>query len=398
MQRSRRGGEGIEVFMGSEGRKRGIGLVMVLLVVAAAGAGYWAWQERPWTAKAGPASTAAAAPRGVAVLVARAERRPMPVRVEALGTVEAMVTVPIRSRVAAEVQQVGFKDGAVVAAGDLLFALDSGVIDAQIRQAEATLAKDKVQLEKARRDVERYAGLATRAAISQVQLDDARTTATMQEATVDQDEANLQALRVQRAYYDIRSPVNGRIGVASARAGAVIRVDDILATVRQLKPIYVAFGLPERYFADLRAATEAKVAITLQGSGETIAGGHVAFIDNTVDPQTGTITARAVFANDDERLWPGTLGAVTVTLRTEPDAVVVPSEAVQSGQNGPYVFVITDGVAHVRRVGVDRAVDGQSVIAKGLDGSETVVTDGQLALREGSRVSIKTLTPAAAGS
>lgn len=383
--------------MTNEGRRRGGRVTAVIVCLAVAGAAAWAWQAKPWEAKA-PASAAAAQPRSVAVMVARAARKPMPVRVEALGTVESMVTVPVRSRVAAEVVKVGFTDGAVVAAGDLLFGLDSRVIDAEILQAEATLAKDKSQLEKAQRDVERYSSLVTRNAVSQVQVEDAKTTADMQKATVSQDDANLKSLKVQRGYYEIRSPVSGRIGVAAVRAGTVIRVDDTLATVRQLKPIYVAFGLPERYLTETREAKDAGVSITLQGSGESISGGKVAVIDNTVDPQTGTITVRAVFPNDDERLWPGTLGAVTVTLRVEDNAVAIPNEAVQSGQDGAFVFVVEDGIAHVRRVSVARTVDGEAVIAKGLDGTETVVTDGQLALREGSQVSVKHLPTPATGS
>ncbi|MDI4663288.1 efflux RND transporter periplasmic adaptor subunit [Xanthobacter autotrophicus] len=336
--------------------------------------------------------------RVVAVLAAKAERTALPVRVEALGTVESMVTVPIRSRVAAAVDMVGFSDGAFVKEGDLLYRLDSRVIDAEIRQADATLARDKVQLEKLLRDVERYTGLVTRNAVSQVQVDDARTAADVQRAVVAQDEANLQSLKVQRGYYDIRSPASGRIGVSTVRPGAVIRVDDTLATVRQLKPIYVAFGLPERYIGDLRAAQDAKVSIMLQGSGETISDGRVAVIDNTVDPQTGTLTARAIFPNADERLWPGTLGSVTVTLRVENDIVAVPSEAVQNGQDGTFVFVVEDGIAHVRPVTAARTVDGRTVITRGLSGSETVVTDGQLSLRNGSRVNVRPRAQPVAGS
>lgn len=383
--------------MTNEGRGRGGRVMAAVLCLAAAGAAAWAWEAKPWEAKA-PASAASAQSHAVAVTVARAARKPMPVRVEALGTVESMVTVPVRSRVAAEVVKVGFTDGSMVEAGDLLFVLDSRVIDAQILQAEATLAKDRAQLEKTQRDVDRYSSLATRNAVSQVQVEDARTTVDMQKATVQQDDANLASLKVQRGYYEIRSPVSGRIGVSSVRAGTVIRVDDTLATVRQLKPIYVAFGLPERYLTETREARDAGVSITLQGSGESISGGKVAVIDNTVDPQTGTITVRAVFPNADERLWPGTLGAVTVTLRVEENAVAIPGEAVQSGQDGAYVFVVEDGIAHVRRVAVARTVDGEAVIARGLDGTETVVTDGQLALRDGSRVSIKRLPPPATGS
>lgn len=391
--------------------RRGRILVLVLALLALGGGGYL-WQQPAARAqleaavahlggtggKAEGGRAGAGQQPAVAVLVARSERRDLPVRVEALGTVESMVTVPIRSRVAASVTKVGFADGAVVKEGDLLFVLDARVIDAQIKQAEATLARDKVQLDKAQRDVARYTGLATRNAVSQVQVEDARTTVDVQAATVAQDEANLQSLKVQRSYYEIRSPVTGRIGVASVRTGAVIRVDDTLATVRQLKPIYVAFGVPERYIGELRAARDATVSMTLQGSGERVDGGHVAVIDNTVDPQTGTLTARAIFPNADERLWPGTLGSVVVTLRIEPNVVAVPTEAVQQGQDGSFVFLVEDNIAKVRPVKVARSVEGLSVIASGLDDGETVVTDGQLSLRKGSHVAIKSSGVSGTGS
>ncbi|WP_024279316.1 efflux RND transporter periplasmic adaptor subunit [Xanthobacter sp. 126] len=371
---------------GSAGRK----FVLAVLFLAVLGGGAWVWDKKPWLGTG--VQKAAPQPRVIAVLAGKAERTSLPVRVEALGTVESMVTVPVRSRVAAAVEKVGFADGATVKEGDLLYQLDPRVIDAQILQAEATLNRDKVQLEKNLRDVERYAGLATRNAVSQVQVDDARTTADVQKATVAQDEANLTALKVQRGYYEIRSPATGRIGVSSVRPGTVIRVDDTLATVRQLAPIYVAFGLPERYIAGLRAAKDAKVSFTFQGTGETVSGGTVAVIDNTIEPQTGTLTARAIFPNADERLWPGALGAVTVTLRIEDNVVAVPSEAVQNGQDGPFVFIVDDSIAHVRPVTVARTVDGRTVISKGLNGGETVVTDGQLSLREGGRVNVRTRT------
>lgn len=374
-------------------------VVLAVLCLGVLGAGAWFWDKTPWSSAAAQ-KPAAPQQRVVSVLAGKAERASLPVRVDALGTVESMVTVPVRSRVAAAVEKVGFGDGATVKEGDLLYVLDSRVVDAQIQQAEATLARDKVQLDKSLRDVDRYAGLATRNAVSQVQVDDARTAADVLKATVAQDVANLEALKVQRGYYEIRSPASGRIGVSAVRQGTVIRVDDTLATVRQLKPIYVAFGLPERHIADLRAAKDAKVSFTLQGSGETISGGTVAVIDNTVDPQTGTLTARAIFTNADERLWPGMLGAVTVTLRVEDNVVALPSEAVQSGQDGPFVFVIVDGVAKVVPVAVARTVDGRSVISRGLEGGESVVTDGQLSLRDGSRVNVRTRSaaPASAGS
>ncbi|MEP9353116.1 efflux RND transporter periplasmic adaptor subunit [Xanthobacter sp. KR7-65] len=386
--------------MDAQKRSRSAGrrIVLAIFCLALLGAGAWVWDKKPWMSAAAQRPTPSPQQRIISVLAGKAERTSLPVRVEALGTVESMVTVPIRSRVAAAVEKVGFSDGATVKEGDLLYSLDARVIDAQIQQAEATLARDKVQLDKSLRDVERYSGLASRNAVSQVQVDDARTTADVQKATVAQDQANLDSLKVQRGYYEIRSPVSGRVGVSAVRPGTVIRVDDTLATVRQINPIYVAFGLPERYISGLRAAKDATVSITLQGSGEVISGGSVAVIDNTVDPQTGTLTARAIFPNTDDRLWPGTLGAVTVTLRVENNVVAVPSESVQNGQDGNFVFVVDDGIAKVRPVTVARTVDGRSVISKGLDGSETVVTDGQLSLRDGIRVNVRTRPAPVAGS
>lgn len=374
---------------------------MLLCLLALAGGGAWLWTSGVigGRAQSANAQTTGARP-AVAVTVATAVRDSAPLRFEAIGAVEPVVTVTIRARVASRVEQVQFEDGAEVKEGDVLFVLDSREINAQILQAEATLSKDKSQLEKALRDVERYSGLATRNAVSQVQVDDAKTTAEMQKATVQQDEANLQALQVQRSYYEIKAPVSGRIGVAQARPGAVIRVDDTLATIRQIKPIYVAFGVPERYLSEVRTNMAlATVQFRLQGSGTQISGGKIASLDNTIDIQTGTLMVRALFPNADERLWPGTLGDVSVTLRMEPNVVMVPNEAVQVGQNGSFVFVVENGVARVRPVAVERTVDGRAVLSSGLSGNEVVVTQGQLALRNGSRVDIKGETKApSAGS
>ena len=384
---------------------RGLRPLLAVLVMAVLAGGGWAWSQGlvpdkylPWKK-----STAAAPPpqaRGVPVLVATAANKAMPLRVEALGTVEPMISVTIRTRVASRVDAVKFEDGAAVREGDVLFVLDSRDIDAQILQAEATLSRDKAQLEKAQRDVERYSGLLARNAVSQVQVEDAKTTADVQKAVVQQDEANLQSLKVQRSYYEIKAPVTGRIGVAGVRPGAVIRVDDTLATVRQIRPIYVAFGVPERYLGELRATMgQSEVQFRLQGGDERVNGGKVVALDNTIDPQTGTLMVRALFPNADERLWPGTLGDVTVTLRMEPNLVAVPAEAVQSGQNGTFVFVVENNIASVVPVKVSRTVDGQAVITAGLKGGEVVVTEGQLALRNGSKVDVKSANGAvSAGS
>lgn len=369
----------------------------VLLLVGAA-----AW----WTLAGGSGASAqqkGAQPRAVPVFAAKAERRDIPYRVDSIGTVQPMVSVSVRPRVDSQVMKVHFADGAFVKQGDPLYTLDSRAIDAQVQQAEAMLTRDKASLEKARRDVERYSGLVERNAVSKVQLQDAYTAVDVLTATSKQNEASLENLRVQRTYYDIKAPVSGRVGISGVREGAIIRAAESssaanalaqtptqLITVNQLSPIYVAFGVPERYIADLRAAGEsASVDVVLQ-NGETVTGGKVAFIENAVDSQTGTIMVRGTFENKDERLWPGTIASVRVTLRQEKNVVTVPTEAVQSGQKGNFVFIIENGIARVRNVVLSRTHEGLAIIGSGLEGNETVVTDGQLSLRDGSRTDIKT--------
>jgi RND family efflux transporter MFP subunit len=355
-----------------------------------AAAGAFAW----WTLSAGTRASAQQPPareRAVAISVARAELKEMPYRVDAIGTVQPMVSVAVRSRVDSQVDKVHFEDGAAVKEGDLLFTLDARAIEAQIRQGEATLARDTAQLEKSDRDVERIKGLADRGTYTAVQLADARTNNEMLKATVAQDEATLQNLRVLRSYYDIRSPATGRIGISMVRPGAVVRSADTagpLATVNQMSPIYVAFAVPERHLTDLRAAGgRASVAASPQNLSP-ISGGRVAFIENAVDPLTATIMVRARFDNKEEQLWPGTLVSVRLTLRVD-RGVVVPQEAIQSGQRGTFVFVVENNVAKVRPVTVARTVERAALVAQGLTAGEIVVTEGQLSLRDGTRVDVK---------
>jgi multidrug efflux system membrane fusion protein len=364
--------------------------VIVAACVALVAAGLW------WTFGRGETQTAQQKKKGpsaIAVLAGKAQRKDVPFRVESLGTVQPLLTVSIRSRVDSQVVKVHFEDGAKVNEGDPLFTLDSRSIDAQIKQAEATLARDKAQLEKAERDLERISGLVAKGALSVVQEADAKTNVEVLKATAGQDEAILQNLRVLRTYYDVKAPLSGRIGVANVRQGAVVRSADAgtpLATINQIAPIYVAFGIPERFIPELRAAGE-KAAVEVSFQSElTLSGGKVAFIENTVDPQTGTILVRGIFENGDEKLWPGTLASVRVTLRTDSNLVTVPAEAVQVGQKGSFVYVIESNVAKVKPVKVLRTADGEAVLSEGLNGNETVVTDGQLSLRDGSRVDIKT--------
>ena len=366
-------------------------LTFVIGAALFAAAGGFAW----WTMNGGGPAAAqgpARPERAVAVSAARAELRNLPFRVDAVGTVQPMVSVAVRSRVDSQVDKVQFADGALVKEGELLFSLDSRAIEAQIRQADATLARDKALLEKAERDLVRISGLVDKGTYTPVQLADARTNVESFKATVAQDEATLQNLRVLRTYYDIYAPATGRVGIAGVRPGAVIRASDTaapLTTINQMAPIYVAFGVPERFVGALRAASDkARVTAFPQGM-RPVTDGEVAFIDNTVDVQTGTIMVRARFGNKDETLWPGTLVGVQMTLRVDDGVVTVPNEAIQSGQKGTFVFVVENNLAKIRPVTVARSVDGVALVAEGLKAGEVVVTEGQLSLRDGIRVDIK---------
>ena len=366
-------------------------LTFVIGAALFAAAGAFAW----WTMNGGGPAAAqgpARPERAVAVLVALAELRNMPFRVDAVGTVQPMVSVAVRSRVDSQIEKVHFADGALVKEGELLFTLDPRSIEAQIRQAEATLARDKALLEKSERDLARISGLVDKGTYTPVQLADARTNVESFKATVAQDEATLQNLRVLRTYYDIHAPATGRVGIAAVRPGAVIRASDTaapLATVNQMAPIYVAFGVPERFVGGLRAAGDkAKVTAFPQGM-RAVTDGAVAFMENMADVQTGTIMVRARFGNMDETLWPGTLVGVQLTLRVDDGVVTAPNEAIQSGQRGTFVFVVEKNLAKIRPVTVSRTVDGVALVTEGLKAGETVVTEGQLSLRDGIRVDIK---------
>jgi RND family efflux transporter MFP subunit len=343
-------------------------------------------------APAAPATPPARPP--VPVLVGKAERKPMPVRLDALGTVSTISTVSIRARAESQILDVAFRDGASVKAGDVLFRLDSRQIEAQIRQAEATLARDRAQAVANDSDLKRAQELARRDFASEQRVDQARAAAEAQRAVVRATEANIENLKVQLGFYTITAPISGRVGVAGLKVGNIAKTGDgspLLASINQTSPIYVAFSVPQRYLADLKNAitdASASVVATPQGSPAS-ATGRVAVVDNAVDTTTGTITARAEFANADEMLWPGALCNVRINLRTEPEALVVPREAVQTGQNGNFVFVVEGETVRVRPVVVNRTQDASIVLASGLQGGETVVTDGHLLLTNGARIVVR---------
>jgi multidrug efflux system membrane fusion protein len=359
-------------------------VVLGALVVIGAG-GYFA---RPfWNPEKAVAQQAA--PRVIPVEVVTAKVGDVPVRLEALGTVTPIVSVALKARLESVITGVHFRDGAFVNKGDLLFTLDDRALEAEIKRVEAVIAGAEAQREQAERDVKRYSELMVKNATTQVTLSNAQTQANVAASVAASNRATLENLKVQLDYTKIRAPISGRISAANVKVGNFVRPADTtpLATINQFAPIYVTFGLPQRSLPDLRkalAAESATVEATAPGD-DRIARGHVTMIENTVDPATGMVLVRATMDNKDEVLWPGTLVNTQVILRNE-KAVTVPSAAVQVSQNGSYVFVVEDGVARVRPVTVDRTIDMQSVISKGLKGGETVVLDGQLLLVDGARV------------
>jgi RND family efflux transporter MFP subunit len=332
-------------------------------------------------------------PRMVSVELAKAERKSVPVDVDAIGMVTPISSVALKSRVETTIVSVHFEDGAKVAEGDLLFTLDSRQIDAQIEQAEGVLAKDQAQLEGAQRDFKRYSDLIGKGATTQVNLDNAKTAADILIGTIKADQSALDNLKVQKSFTLIRAPFSGRISAANVKVGNFVRPADLspLAVINQMAPVYVAFAIPQRVLVDLRES----MAKGVSGVTATIPGhqrsetGKVAMVENTVDATTGMVTVRGIMNNENETLWPGTLVATKLTIRSE-DTVVVPTVAVQRSQSGNYVFLVRDGVAKVQPVKVDRTFQGASVISEGLSGGESVVVDGQLLLTDGSRVEPRT--------
>jgi multidrug efflux system membrane fusion protein len=368
-----------------------IGGVVVLALAGGAVATNPAWIAAVWN----PSGAVAQAPRGpqgpraVPVEVAKAVKKPVPVRVDALGTVTPIRNVAVKSRIETTIVGVHFDDGALVKEGDLLFTLDSRQIEAQIRQIEAVLAGAKAQFEQAERDLERQTELMTRNATTQVALQNARTQVNIWRATSDSNAANLQNLKVQLDYCTIRAPISGRASMAAVKVGNFVRPSDTapLATINQIAPIYVSFAVPQRVLPEVRDAIAegtAQADVAIPGDRKH-ATGRVAMVDNTVDIASGMVVIRAIMENRDELLWPGTLVNTQLTLRVQ-EAVTVPTVAVQSGQSGTFVFVVKDGAAVVQPVTVARTIEGESVISKGLAGDETVVTDGQLLLSNGTRV------------
>ena len=337
--------------------------------------------------------------RPVPVETAVAGRKTMPVRLTALGNVTPVASVAIKTQVDTTITEVHFRDGASVQKGDLLFTLDCRQIEADMKRVQAIIDGAQSTLEQAQRDVERYTDLVGRNATPIVTLNNAQTAVNVSRATAELNRAQLENLKVQLSFCSIRASISGRISMANVKVGNFVRQADTapMATINQMVPVYVSFTVPQKNLPDIRkaiAAETATVEAIIPGDDKR-ASGQVTMIENSVNSATGMAMVRATMPNKDELLWPGTLVTTDMTLRNE-EGVVVPSQAVQVSQTGTFVFVIKDGLAQVQTVKVERQIGAESVIASGLSGGETVVTEGQLLLSSGTRVNVR--TPKVAGS
>jgi RND family efflux transporter MFP subunit len=351
-----------------------------------------------WTTDGVAARTQGQA-RPVPVEIATAQRKTVPVRIEALGSVTPIAAVAIKTQVDTTITGVRFRDGARIEKGDELFTLDCRQIEADMKRVEAVINGAQATFEQAQRDVERYTDLAARNATPIVTLNNAQTQVNISKATAESNRAQLENLKVQLGFCTIRAPISGRISMANVKVGNFVRQADTspMATIVQTAPVYVSFTVPQKNLPDIRkaiAAETATVEAVIPGE-EKRANGQVSMIENTIDAATGMAMIRATMPNTDELLWPGTLVTADMTLRSE-EGVVVPSTAVQVSQTGHFVFIVKGGVAKVQRVTIDRQIGQETVIGSGLNGDETVVTDGQLLLSDGARVNPR--PPKVAGS
>jgi multidrug efflux system membrane fusion protein len=331
----------------------------------------------------------------VPVVVATVEQRDIPIELHAIGNVQPYSMVQIKSQVSAQLEKVHFKEGEDVKKGQLLFTLDRRQLEADLKKLEGQVAKDQAQLVNYEAKAARFTQLLKEGVISQQDYDAAVSDAEAIKASLAADRAAAESQRVQLNYTSIYSPIDGRTGGLQVHEGNLVKQNDvpILVTINQITPIYVEFALPEQHLGEVKrfsATQKLKVKAVVAGDNDHPGVGDLSFIDNAVDSTTGTIKMKATFTNLDHRLWPGQFVDVALKLATEPHAVVVPSAAVQSGQQGAYVYVVQPDMTAVNRnISVARTYGSDSIVNSGLQPGERVVTDGQVRLQPGAKVAIK---------
>ena len=332
----------------------------------------------------------------VPVTVAKAEVRPVPFEIAANGTVEPLQTVSVRSQVTGVLQRVAFREGDDVQTGQRLFEIDPRPFQAALDQARALLARDLVQAENAERDAARYAALVRQNYVTQADYDAKRAEADARRAAVRADSAAVAAAQLNVDYATIRSPIAGRAGRMLVRAGNLVRAntDDPLVVINQIHPILVRFAVPEQHLPAIHRYRHNRLPVRVSPSEPDTAysEGLLTFVDNAVDTATGTVLLKAQLANRDDALWPGAFVNVRLELYVDPNALVVPSQAVLTGQQGTYVFVLDQGgTARSQPVTVERTAGAYAVIREGVRAGDEVVTDGQVRLVSGAPVEVKSV-------
>ncbi|MFH1059159.1 MAG: efflux RND transporter periplasmic adaptor subunit [Pseudomonadota bacterium] len=352
----------------------------------------------------GPDETARRERPPVPVAVATVQARDVPVALKAIGKVEALATVAIKSRVTGQLLTVHFREGQFVNKGDPLFTIDPAPFQVILKEASAQAARDQALAHKAAEDLKRYQELIGRKAVSTAQYEQFLAEARAREATAQASLATVEKARLELSFCSITAPVSGQTGSLMAYAGNMIKANDdnkVMVTITQVRPIQVAFAVPEQHLAEIRRhQAQAPLTVMAQapGAGQPALRGELVFLDNAVDAATGTIRLKAAYANQDLGLWPGQFVNVAVLLTVRKGAIVAPTQAIQSGQVGDYVFVLKpDQTVEVRQVRPGFAMDGLSVYEDGLKPGERVVIDGQLRLANGSRVVVKETAAAPAG-
>ncbi len=323
----------------------------------------------------------------------------VPVQIRAIGNVEAYNTVSVKAQVNGQISRVHFREGQDVRKGELLFTIDPRPFKAALKQAEATLAKDQAQAMFAREQARRYGELLKDGIVTQDQYDQLRANADAYTAAINADRAQVENARIQLGYCFIRSPIDGRTGNLAVQVGNLVKANDVpvLVTINQISPIYATFSIPEKDLVELRkhmAGGPLRVDAQVPNDPAGPEEGTFSFLDNSVDSTTGTIRLKGTFPNRHHRLWPGQFVNVTLILTSRPNVVVIPTRAIQTGQEGQFVFVVkADRTVELRPVTVSMTLNDESVIDKGVGSGETVVTDGQLRLSPGAKVEVKA-TPA----
>jgi len=365
----------------------------VPLLIALAAAGCSSESHTAVSAQTPPAGRGGGA--SVPVAVGTVVRKSMPLDLRVIGAVEPSSTVAVHAQITGQLTSVRFKEGDDVTQGDVLFALDRRPLDASLKQAEANLQRDIAQSANADVQAQRLADLAERGIVSRDQLDTSKATAAALASTIEADRAAVENARIQLQFATIAAPLTGRTGSLMVHEGTLVRANDTapMVVINQLSPINVTFAVPEAQLAPLKQYMQ-RGAVSVDAAPPSDptrrSTGRVTFIDNSVDPTTGTIKVKASFANGDRTLWPGQFVNVVLTLAVDKDAVVAPTAAIQTGQDGQYVFVVKkDQSAELRPVHIGRTVGAETIVTTGLQPEEVVVTDGHLRLVPGAKVTVR---------